>query len=103
MSYFLAFITTGILFYLSRKKSDLILYATCALILLLNIFSVVNGHSWGDDFIIYLTQAKALLNGGINEIIEKQQLIIQLSGVKHGPVLYPWGYPFFIFCQSFFW
>jgi hypothetical protein len=67
------------------------------------MFSIVNGHSWGDDFIIYLAQAKALLYGGINDIIYKQQLIVHLSGVKHGPVLYPWGYPVFLsFVQYFF-
>ena len=102
MFYFLAFITTLLLFYFSRKKSDLILYATCIVILVLNIFSIVNGHSWGDDFIIYLAQAKAFLNGGINDIIQKQQLIVQLSGVKHGPVLYPWGYPCFLSFVNYF-
>ncbi len=102
MSYFLAFIITGILFYLSRKKSNVILFVTCVLIIVLHVFSTVYGHSWGDDFIIYLEQAKALLHGGINDIIQKQQLIVQLSGVKHGPVLYPWGYPFFLSFISFF-
>src|SRR5688500_17253948 len=102
MSYFLAFITTLTLFYLSPKKNRPILYVTCALILVLNICAFVNGHSWGDDFIIYLAQAKALLYGGINDIIQKQELIVQLSGVRHGPVLYPWGYPFFLSVVNYF-
>jgi hypothetical protein len=102
MSFLLALIVTLILLYLSRKESNVVLYATCALILILNIFSVIDGHSWGDDFIIYLAQAKALLHGGINDIIHKQQLIVHLSGVKHGPVLYPWGYPFFLSFVNYF-
>ncbi len=103
MSFLVAFIITLLLFYLSQKKSNVIIYAICALILILNIFSIIDGHSWGDDFIIYLAQAKALLHGGINDIIHKQQVIVQLSGVKHGPVLYPWGYPMFLsFVHYFF-
>ena len=96
MAYIFAFIVVVAVCYFYKKGGKIIFIAFVFLILTLHILSIISGHSWGDDFIVYLAQAKSLLHGGINNVIAKQQLIQQLSKTKTGPVLYPWGYPVFL-------
>ncbi len=52
------------------------------------------GHSWGDDFTLYLRQAKSLLTGNIGQVIGDNQFNVS-NAAKPGfsPVAYPWGFP----------
>lgn len=95
MAYIFAFIVVLAICYFFKGRGKIIFISFVFLILALHIFSIITGHSWGDDFIVYLVQAKSLLHGDIDSVIAKQQLIQQLSKtrINFGPVLYPWGYP----------
>ena len=51
------------------------------------------GHEWGDDFILYLHQARCWVRGGMQELaISNQSCMDQSDGVI-GPYLYPQGFP----------
>ena len=52
------------------------------------------GHGWGDDFSLYVHQAKALVKGDIGRLISDTRFALENS-VSHtwSPVVYPWGFP----------
>lgn len=52
------------------------------------------GHGWGDDFSLYVHQAKALVKGDIGRLISDTRFALDNS-VSHTwtPVVYPWGFP----------
>jgi len=54
---------------------------------------LTRGHEWGDDFASYIMQAQSILNGDMDEFIERNSFTIFESSVQIGPVAYPWGYP----------
>ncbi|TKC07183.1 hypothetical protein [Pedobacter frigoris] len=67
-------------------------------ILTLSILSCIlyhrKGHYWGDDFALYIHQAKALMLNGINELIETNLFAINNSSFHDfSPTLAPWGLP----------
>jgi len=51
------------------------------------------GHNWGGDFALYLSQAKAMLNGTTNELVANSKLSCELSYYRMNPDVYPAGYP----------
>jgi hypothetical protein len=60
-------------------------------ICLLNHF---HGVDWGDDFGLYMRQAKALNIGNIGEVIRDNRFTVDNSGWHtFSPYLYPWGWP----------
>ena len=55
------------------------------------------GHDWGDDFALYIHQAKALVNGNVGEVIANNRYAIDNSGwSSFSPIAYPWGFPILI-------
>jgi hypothetical protein len=52
------------------------------------------GHSWGDDFALYLRQARSLLDGNIGQVIADNHFNVD-NAAKPGfsPYVYPWGWP----------
>lgn len=54
---------------------------------------LTRGHEWGDDWASYVMQAQSILNGNMDEFIERNAFTIFESSVQIGPVAYPWGYP----------
>lgn len=54
---------------------------------------LTRGHDWGDDFASYIMQAQSILNGDMDEFIERNTFTIFESSAQIGPVAYPWGYP----------
>lgn len=57
----------------------------------------VPGHNWGDDFALYINQAKHLLQGNVKSLVEKNTFSIGHSTLKNfSPTLAPWGYPLLI-------
>lgn len=53
-----------------------------------------NGHSWGDDFTLYLRQSKSLLDGNVGQVIADNHFNVD-NAAKPGfsPYVYPWGWP----------
>lgn len=53
-----------------------------------------SGHGWGDDFSLYVHQAKALVKGDVGRLIADTRFALENS-VSHtwSPVVYPWGFP----------
>ena len=53
-----------------------------------------NGHTWGDDFTLYLRQAKSLLDGNVGQVIADNHFNVD-NAAKPGfsPYVYPWGWP----------
>ena len=70
-----------------------ILLAVLSLSLLIGFFSLTRGHEWGDDFASYVMQAASILNGTMDEFVERNSFTIFESSTQIGPVAYPWGYP----------
>ena len=70
-----------------------------ALIIILVVSIVIGssqltrGHEWGDDFAAYIMQAKSILNGDMQNFVERNGITIHQSSTQIGPVAYPWGYP----------
>ncbi len=52
------------------------------------------GHSWGDDFTLYLRQAGSLLDGNVGQVIADNHFNVD-NAAKPGfsPYVYPWGFP----------
>jgi hypothetical protein len=52
------------------------------------------GHWWGDDWALYLRQAKGLLDGHPNRVLtENEFTVFSSEGPEFSPPLYPWGFP----------
>ena len=52
------------------------------------------GHWWGDDWALYLRQARSLLDGDAARITADNEFTVQHSlGQPFSPPLYPWGFP----------
>ncbi|HWC11752.1 MAG TPA: glycosyltransferase family 39 protein [Acidimicrobiales bacterium] len=55
------------------------------------------GVDWGDDFALYMSQAKALNTGNIAEVIANTRYAVDNSGWHtFSPYLYPWGWPLLV-------
>lgn len=61
------------------------------------IVSTINhfdGVDWGDDFALYMRQAKALVIGNVGEVIADNRFAVDNSGWHtFSPYAYPWGWP----------
>ncbi len=52
------------------------------------------GHWWGDDWALYIRQAKGLLDGNPGRVIDDNLFTVDTSrGPAFSPPLYPWGFP----------
>ncbi len=53
-----------------------------------------NGHTWGDDFTLYLRQARSLVDGNVGQVIADNHFNVD-NAAKPGfsPYVYPWGFP----------
>lgn len=64
------------------------------LLTVLSFFSfltIEKGHSWGDDFALYASQAIAIVNGTTHELYEANKFAMDYSDKLTGPYLYPVG------------
>lgn len=64
--------------------------------LIAGLCCIRNGHEWGDDFALYLSQANAILKGNTHQLAEYNTWSMQNSDGTLGPFLYPPGYPLFL-------
>lgn len=79
-------------------KEDLI-YSLIFSVVLAAVFSlcVVNhyeGQSWGDDFSLYLNQARSIVEGTIEKTVADNRFAVTNSTIStFSPESYPWGFP----------
>jgi len=52
-----------------------------------------HGHSQGDDFALYLRQAKSLFEGTTRDVVADNRFSVRSSGGAFSPEVYPWGAP----------
>lgn len=51
------------------------------------------GHAWGDDFALYVRQAKSLIDGNIGQVISDNHFAVDNSPTAFSPYMYPWVWP----------
>jgi hypothetical protein len=52
------------------------------------------GHVWGDDFALYLRQAKGLVDGNVGQVIADNHFNVDNAArPTFSPYVYPWGFP----------
>ena len=72
----------------------LLLAVAIGLISLVNHFQ---GVDWGDDFALYMRQAKAIAIGNIGEVLSDNRFTVDNSGWhSFSPYIYPWGWPLIV-------
>jgi len=76
-----------------RKLKNIPLIVIISSSLFIGASTLTRGHEWGDDFAAYIMQAQSVLNGNMDEFIERNTFTILKSSFQIGPVAYPWGYP----------
>ncbi len=53
-----------------------------------------NGVVWGDDFTLYLRQARALVDGNVGQVIaDNRDDVLLAAKPGFSPLVYPWGWP----------
>ncbi len=52
-----------------------------------------NGHNQGDDFALYLRQARSLFDGDVSQVVADNRFAVLNSGGAFSPIAYPWGFP----------
>lgn len=71
-----------------------------AVVTLIGIVAMINhfsGVDWGDDFALYMRQAKSLTIGNISEVIADNHFAVDNSGWHtFSPYVYPWGWPLLV-------
>lgn len=76
-----------------QRLRDPFLLVILLLSVVLGASILTRGHEWGDDWASYVMQAQSILNGTMDEFVERNAFTIFESSVQIGPVAYPWGYP----------
>lgn len=52
-----------------------------------------NGHTQGDDFALYLRQARSIFDGDTAQVVADNRFSVVFSGGSFSPIAYPWGLP----------
>jgi 4-amino-4-deoxy-L-arabinose transferase-like glycosyltransferase len=80
-------------------KEQLTLFFVLAICAFSGYFSLFDGHNWGGDFALYISQTESILQGNMQEVMEENTFSMQQStqmpgsNPQIGPNLYPWGFP----------
>jgi hypothetical protein len=52
------------------------------------------GHSWGDDFALYLRQARSIFDGTMAQVVSDNRFnVLNAAKPTFSPYAYPWGWP----------
>lgn len=62
-----------------------------------------SGHHQGDDFALYLRQARSLFDGDIAQVIADNRFTVINSPGPFSPAAYPWGWPLLLAPFVHFW
>ena len=52
-----------------------------------------NGHNQGDDFALYLRQARSIFDGDPAQVVSDNRFSVLNSGGAFSPIAYPWVFP----------
>lgn len=52
-----------------------------------------NGHTQGDDFALYLRQARSIFDGDIGAVVADNRFAVLNSDATFSPIAYPWVWP----------
>ncbi len=52
-----------------------------------------SGHTQGDDFALYLRQARSLFDGDVADVVADNRFSVLWSDGPFSPIAYPWGWP----------
>lgn len=62
------------------------------LAMLLTALLLIPGHSWGDDWALYLRQSEGVLHGKVGDVVHDARFTVDQSiGPEFSPRVYPWG------------
>ena len=96
------------IYYMERNLEKEKLATIMAISSVMIVCSIKDGHDWGDDFSLYIAQAKSIINLSINELYSLNKYSMQNSEGLIGPYLYPFGFPlllspaYYFFGMNFF-
>ena len=80
----------------SKLNKNYVVLIIIFFISLISFPSINSAHSWGDDWALYIEQARAFNGNSIDKLKQDQVFLVENSSYILGPELYPWGYPFII-------
>ena len=71
------------------------LLLTTMIIGVVNFLTLRQGlEGWGDDFALYIDQARSLHDGTLDKLAQEQAFLLRNSDTKNfSPLFYPYGYP----------
>ena len=83
--------------------ADWLAMATIAVVVIV-VASVIRTDEvgWGDDFALYLLQAKAIAAGSLNAEVMLNSHVLALSDAPVGPPAAPWGFPVLLWLAAKF-
>jgi len=76
-----------------RHASGIALGAVLAVSAIAAVLLHRNGHTQGDDFALYLRQARSIFDGDIGDVIADNRFTVTNSASGFSPFVYPWGWP----------
>jgi hypothetical protein len=76
---------------MKKDIATIVLITLLASVMSVSLFST--GHLWWDDFASYILQARAILDGRMDEFVSENGRAIAQSTYPVGPAAYPWGFP----------
>jgi hypothetical protein len=62
-----------------------------------------NGHTQGDDFALYLRQARSIFDGDISQVVADNRFAVNNSAGGFSPIAYPWVWPLLLSPFVKFW
>jgi hypothetical protein len=79
---------------LARLRDELPMLLIVAGVFLFCVVNQHTGHDWGDDFSLYLRQAKGLVQGRVGDVLADNRYTVDNSSWStFSPYSYPWGFP----------
>lgn len=79
---------------ISKKNTHIILVTMLILSFCINITTFKNGHNWeNSDFIGYISQARSLVDGTVDDLVFHDKFIVENSTKETGTIIGPWGFP----------
>ncbi|HSP27539.1 MAG TPA: hypothetical protein VLN74_03240 [Ilumatobacteraceae bacterium] len=71
----------------------LVLAAIVAISAVLAVLLHRSGHTQGDDFALYLRQARSIFDGDIGQVVSDNRFAVLNSDGAFSPIAYPWVWP----------
>lgn len=70
---------------IKKNISQIILVLITCITIVLVFMCIKNGHNWGDDFSLYIAQAKSIVKSSINNLYVANKFTVQNSSKDFGP------------------